>query len=304
MKAGIKFGPANWKKILHNYFPECCEVWFRVEWLDKYKEMFSFLKKEQIPTGLHFWAVLSDKVMPNFAYPEPTIRVNSVALLKKTIDIAAKNNFSYVVFHPGSYHLTRIDFSKSCMTNIDNRSTTKKTGEKILIENLLTLRDYAVENKINLYVETLPSREPQHWRNLSSGRLKTHNSANISIKTFYKLAKLGISICNDICHTSSDVISDDINYLFSQLFNKTNRLAAQTKLIHVNTMLPPFNGTDQHCGLLDKDFSKKEIFPSKSQYIKLLRLFKERDDVWVIPEPMSKHIENTKALLNLLEEVG
>jgi hypothetical protein len=83
---------------------------------------------------------------------------------------------------------------------------------------------------------------------------------------------------------------------------KTKKLALQTRLVHINTMPPPFNGTDGHLGILDKDF-KKDVFPSREQIKLLLSSFSDRKDVWVIPEPFLDHVENTKALIKLIEEI-
>lgn len=302
MLPGIKIGLNNWKKIVSNYKPLACEVWFRIDWADRYQEMFSHLVKEQIPTGLHFWGMLPEGVMPNFAFPDPNIRNSSILLVKNTIDIAAENNFRYVNIHPGSYQLTKINLDRSYFRPIKGKETTHSTGNKILLENINELHEYAMKRNVLLTVETVPSREPLHWRDFTKGRLHTQNVKNVPVSVVEKLAKKGFYICNDICHTAMDEISDDRNFLFDTLFNKSKRLSSQTKLVHVNTMIPPFNGTDAHFGLRKEDF-ENNVFPSRDQFKKLLYLFLNRKDVWLIPEPYSHHIENTKALIKLLEEI-
>jgi hypothetical protein len=207
-----------------------------------------------------------------------------------------------VNIHPGSYRLMRINLDRRYMRPLAGKQTKESEGEKWLLQSIGELHDYAQKKGVRLFVETLPRREPDHWRNIEKGRLKTQKSRNVPVSALLKLAEKGYFICNDFMHTAADEISSDRNYLFGKLFTKTKKLALQTKLIHINTMQPPFNGTDCHIGILDKDF-KKDVFPTRRQLIKLLSLFKDRDDVWVIPEPFSQHIENTKALIKMIKQI-
>ncbi len=139
-----------------------------------------------------------------------------------------------------------------------------------------------------------------NFKDLAKGRLRAQNMENVPVVTVEKLAKKRFFVCNDFCHTAMDVISDDREFLFSELLAKTKRLAAQTRLIHVNTMLPPFNGTDAHLGILEEDFANR-VFPSREQLVELLKVFTKRDDVWAIPEPFAKHVENSRALEEMLK---
>lgn len=302
MISGIKVGLRTWKEILKDFSPKVCEVWFRTDWVDRYKEMFTFLRRERISAGLHFWGILPGEIMPNFAFPDKDIRDPSVELVKKTIDVAAKHGLYYVNIHPGSYRLSRIDFNRKCVQPVPGRETTTSAGETVLFETVSLLHDFATKRGVLLLTETIPSREPGHWRDLTEGRIKTQDFRNVSVSTIQKLAEKGFFICNDICHTAADVISDDRDYLFDGLMTKTKRLAPQTRLIHTNTMPPPFNGTDGHLGIRDKDF-EGDVFPSRNQLKTLLALFVDREDVWVIPEPFSDHVENTRALEEILEEI-
>ncbi len=302
MVPGIKIGPQSWKGILSEFRPHCCEVWFRVDWIAQYQEMFAFLKKESLPTGLHFWGILPGGIMPNFAFPEKEVRKKSLQLVKNTIDIASSYGFYYVNIHPGSYFLEELDLDRSQMRIIDGRITTSEEGRTVLIDNIQELHDYSSKQKVHLFTETIPSREPDHWRDMIKGRSKTHNPHNVPVSMLEHLAKLGLFITNDFCHTAADVISDNRDHLFQELFSKTKRLAPQTKLVHLNTMPEPFNGTDGHLGIRNEDF-ENDVFPTRDQLKQLLRLFKDRDDVWAIPEPFDHHIDNSKALEALLEEL-
>jgi hypothetical protein len=302
MIAGIKVGPLTWKRILHDYRPGICEVWFRVDWLDRYSDLFAFLRRDGIPAGLHFWGILADGIAPNFAYPDEEIRRSSVELVKRSIDTAVHNGFLYVNIHPGSYRLSRVNLDRLFFRPIPGREVSEATGSMVLHENIKELDTYAQKLGVHLLTETLPAREPMHWRSLIKGRLKTQDMRNVPVSQMVRLAQQGFFICNDLCHTAMDVVSDDRDFLFQQLLEKTKLLSDKTRLIHVNTMPPPFNGTDGHLGIRKQDFTE-EVFPSREQMKQLLSLFVDRDDVWVIPEPFSDHIENTKALEELLEEI-
>ncbi|MCH7951922.1 TIM barrel protein [Patescibacteria group bacterium] len=303
MIPGIKVGPRTWKTILKDYHPQVCEVWFRIDWVDRYKAMFAFLRREKIPTGLHFWGILPGGIAPNFAFSDREIRDPSVELAKRTIDVASAHEFRYVNIHPGSYRLTRIDFDRECMRPVSGRETTSQEGNAVLFENTSLLHEYAQKRGVLFLVETIPAKEPMHWRDLVKGRLRTQDMRNVPVSVVEDLAAKGFFVCNDFMHTAMDVISDDRTYLFDQLFNTSKRLTRQTRLIHVNTMPPPFNGTDGHLGILKKDFAE-DVFPSREQLKSLLSLFVDRDDVWAIPEPFSNHAENTKALEVMLEEIS
>lgn len=302
MISGIKVGPENWKKIFTDFRPRCCEVWFRIDWLERYREMFESLRQESIPAGLHFWGMLPKGICPNLAFPEKNIRKSSLELVKKTIDVASDNELCYVNIHPGSYQLVKLNLDKSFMRPVPGQETSKREGDATLFENVHELNNYAQKRGVLFLVETIPSREPLHWRNLIKGRLKTQDVRNVPVSVIKDLAQQGYFVCNDFCHTAADVVSEDREYLFTELLAKTQELAAQTRLVHVNTMPPPFNGTDGHLGIRRQDFTD-HIFPSREQLKSLLSLFGDRDDVWAIPEPFSDQVENTRALEEIVDEI-
>lgn len=302
MIPGIKVGPKTYKKIFRDYSPLCCEVWFRADWVDQYQEMFSYLQKHNIRSGLHFWGILPGEIMPNFAFPDPLVRKPSLRLVKQTIDVASEHNFSYVNIHPGSFRLSRVNLDRLFFRPVKGRETSPEESYEILLENVEDLHAYARKRGVLFFVETLPAKEPMHWRDLLKGRLRTQEMLNVPVSQLELLAEKDFFICNDFCHTAMDVVSDDRDLLFDELFEKTKRLASQTKLIHVSTVPPPFNGTDGHLGILRQDF-KRDSFPTREQMKQLLALFAGRDDVWVIPEPFSHHVENSRALEEILEEI-
>ena len=46
MNIGIKIGPHGWKKILFQSQAKYAEIWFRLDWKDKYTSLFKYLNKE------------------------------------------------------------------------------------------------------------------------------------------------------------------------------------------------------------------------------------------------------------------
>ena len=302
MITGIKVGPLTWKRLLRKYRPGICEVWFRADWLDRYSGLFAFLQKKGISAGLHFWGILADGIAPNFAFPDRDVRGPSVELVKRSIDTANQHGFLYVNIHPGSYRLSRVNLDRLYFRPIPGREVSDSDGNAVLHENIKELDAYAKDRGVVFLTETLPAREPMHWRDLIKGRLQTQDLRNVQVSQLIALAQQGFFICNDLCHTAMDVVSDDRDFLFQQLLEKTILLSKQTRLIHTNTMPPPFNGTDGHLGIRKQDFTE-QVFPSREQMKQLLSLFVDRDDVWVIPEPYSDQVDNTAALEELLEEI-
>ena len=136
-----------------------------------------------------------------------------------------------------------------------------------------------------------------------TGRLNPQFTHNIPPDFLVDLAQRGILITNDIGHLASAWESDDSRWLWTQVFNYSQKLTGQTRLIHLNTIVPPFNGTDTHTGVLPEDFAAG-AFPNHDQLLQLLRLFQHRDDVWIIPEPPAElMVPNYRAIQQLIQEI-
>ena len=299
MIAGVKIGPRNWQEILNKGKPDCCEVWFRLDWADQFTNLFQTLNKKNIPFGLHFWTMLPGKIEPNLAWEDDGIADQTVELMKQTIDIAQKVGARYVNVHPGSLVLKKLDLENSEMDFISHKTISRDKARESLIPRAKLLNQYALKSNLLLLVETLPKNEPAHFRD-HTGRQEVQEVNNIPLDLIIELANAGIFITNDIGHTTASLITKDREELWKHLLKATKNLASQTKLIHLNTTLPPFNGTDSHNGLLKKDFDQN-VFPSKNQIIELLKIFCDRDDIWVIPEPeMEEMVENYRGLKKML----
>jgi hypothetical protein len=300
MKIGVKIGPKNWREALGQVEPECVELWFRLERKDEYGEMTDELRKRNIPFGIHFWASIDGKYEPNLAYEAESIADRSEGLIKETVDIASRINATYVNIHPGSFTLKLLDFEKMELTVVPGKEVGVEQGRISLLRRIMKLHEYAKSKNVLLLTETLPKNETSHWRDMT-GRNNPQMSKNIPPEVLVDLGKQGTWVTNDFSHTASSIISDDRNVIWNYLWDMTNKLAPFTRLIHLNTVLPPFNGTDSHNGVLSEDFAAN-VFPTKDQVMQLLSLFINRDDVWLIPEPeIEKMVYNYQAIQEIVK---
>lgn len=297
MFTGIKIGLTDWKNKLIQTKPSVCEVYFRLDKKEEYQEMFNFLQKNKISTGLHFWGFLPGNYLPNLAFADSQIALASKKLLKQTIDIASQRHFSYVNFHPGSFFLAKVDFEKLCFIPTKKQSSFSE-GKKFLLRNALELNDYAKKRGVDFLLETITCRDPENWYH-AQGRQKTFNLKNVSVKILVKLSQKGIKICNDMNHTLMDEISADKDFLWQKLIEKTKFLLPMTKVVHLNTMIPPFNGTDSHHGFTAEDY-QIGAFPPKEKIIEFLKLFQNKD-VWIIPEPYKNHRKNYQIIKEMIK---
>jgi hypothetical protein len=303
MKAGIKVGPRDWRTTLSQAKAECAEIWFRLDWQKKYFPLFQYLKKNKISFGLHFWAMVKGRYFPNLLCLDKNIAQESCRLIKQTIDIASQWQAKYVVFHPESYRLNLLDLDKKTFKTLNPQGTfnrEKSFGQ--LLFYLKKIKKYGEEKRVLALIETVPKYAPSNFKNLLEGRLKPQLSEGLETEKFLKLARLGFSLCLDIEHTMSQFITNDRDKLFSYLMEVAKKLKPAVKLMHITTKIPPFNGTDAHCGLLTKDFQRKGIVPTKKELIQVLSLFKEKN-IWLIPEPYEKMLENHLALKKIVEKV-
>jgi len=300
MKPGIKIGLLNWRKRLGKSQAAYVEVYFMVSQFKEYQAMFSYLKKKKIKFGLHFWAKLKSDYMPNLVFKDK-VAGESCELIKQAIDIAARAGAHYVNIHPGSFRLKKVDFISRKMI-VNHQQADFAEGKKEFFKNAKMLNNYAKKKGVLFLIETVCKREAADWSGKRDARLKTQNALNVNSQTLYELAKKeNISLTNDFGHTLTETISDDRKKIFRNLFLTTKKLAPFTKLIHSNTTSPPFNGTDGHGGLLESDF-KNKVLPNKVEIIKLFKIFKNRKDIWLIPEPLKSHIANFKALKKLIKK--
>jgi hypothetical protein len=302
MKLGVKIGPVGWREVLQATQSQYCEVWYRLDWADRFIPIFKYLKAHSINFGLHFWAQLPGGFEPNLAWEADGIADHSQQVMLQTLDLAAGVGAAYVNVHPGSLRLKRLDLDAQTMGLVGEIGVTADRAWQSLDRRTSTLHQYGSSHGVLFLVETLPQNDVEHWRD-DSGRLRPQPAQNLSPATILKLAQNGRWVTNDIGHTAASWVTGDPNQLWQNVYVTSQQLAPQTKLVHLNTVHPPFNGTDSHGGVLPQDFAAG-VFPNRHQILQLLRLFKHRDDVWIIPEPPAPlMVQNYRAIQQLIQEI-
>jgi len=303
MKVGVKIGPQGWQEILERSQAKYCEVWFRLDWKERYIPLFKYLRENKISFGLHFWAAVEGKYFPCLLTLERKMAQKTFKLLEQALDIAGEWGASYLNFHPEAYHLTLLDLDKQTIRTVNpSQPIDKEKSFNQLLSYLEKIQAYAKEKNVTPLLETVPKYMPSDVKNQKQGRLKVQKSEGLETEKFFKLADCGHSICLDLGHTMAQLISDDRQVLVNHLTEAARRLADNVGLIHVSTLSAPFIGTDSHDGILDKDF-KSGVIPSKKEFIKILSIFKNKD-VWLIPEPQAKEmLGNYKVLKKIVAQI-
>jgi endonuclease IV len=298
MKIGVKFGPDNWEYVISQVNPSCAEIWFRLDWKEKYTDIFDQLHKRNIPFGIHYWAVLENSIEPNLVYEPAGIAEKTEGTMRETIDIASSVGASYVNIHPGSYSLRELNLDEKYMRTHLEKTVSVELGNVSLEKRATRLSEYASSKHVLFLLETLPKNELLHWED-ATGRESVQKGDSIRPETLVELGKKGIFITNDFGHTLASWDDIESNLLYEKLLTVTKELLPYTKLIHLNTVCPPFNGTDSHNGVLEEDFLQG-VLPNREQVSNLLRLFKEKD-IWIIPEPdAGKMVENYREILKIV----
>lgn len=303
MTLGIKVGPQRQSFIdLEQTNAPFAEVWFNVSRADDYSELFDELKRRKMQVGLHFWGALADGTWTNLAYPDTALINESLAMIQKTIDIAAQNVFQYVNIHPGCAARVGIDFDATRM-ELQSAPIPFEQATPLFVENARKLHRYSQDRGIVFTVETVPSRVVVGWYDDAARNdpEKIMNVYELPVESVEAAAHAGLWVANDFGHTAA-ITSDDPGKIWQHLREKTRTMAAQTRLIHLGFLTPPFNGTDFHNTLNNPLLDTNQAIPNKKQMPELLKLFKNRDDVWILTEPNGHHAENFFLAQNILGE--
>jgi len=299
MKLGIKVGlqPSSFDDLDATH-PDLAEVWFDINRQDEYKNLFTKLREMHIDVGLHFWGVLKDQTWTNITYPDVSVNASSLDLMSQTIDIASENGFKYVNIHPTPNAMVTLDL-QTFTFGVRKPSVSLDMGVNNFLSNVGMLNTYAIEKNVVLTVETVP---PRVKTNASDPTDTTHTLDIFELPpdALKRAAERGVHIANDFGHTVANCQTDNPEMLYTYLYDITKRLAPKTRLIHVGYVIPPHNGTDLHGSLDNPDFRTKAV-PNETQMIQLLKLFKNRDDVWALVEPYKDHIKNYFLLKQLQE---
>jgi sugar phosphate isomerase/epimerase len=304
LKPGIKVGPSP--EAIHNLMAsqaKFTELWYRVDQESRYAELFEYINAHEIQAGLHFWGLLDGNLQPNLAYPDKKIWQQSFRLMQQNIDVAAKHQCNYVNIHLGNTGLDILNLDEHWSKHVPDSEVELQRAEETAEKNIVALHDYAKAKGVRLIVETIPPREAKNWTD-PDARLHTHNAYSLSNTFLERLGRdHGININNDLSHTATECITNDRAELWQYLQARTKALLPSTVLIHCNTMLPPFNGTDSHNGILAEDFAS-EVFPTRDQLRELFALLATQShDIWLIGEPRAHHSKNYRALCDLLAEL-
>lgn len=302
MQVGFKTGPKTWEEgkiIAREDGVKLCEVWFRIDKAEEYDSMLAFLAAEKVKVGLHHWGLIDGKYKTNIASGDEHIRTQTLAQIKDTIEIGAKIECAYVNAHCGAQANEIISFEPFEQQLLSTGKIHSAEAEKIFLESAAQLQEFAQRKGVTLTIETLPGAES------ATSREDIYVPGNTPYLTLLQLSSIGAFMANDFTHTASQIMlaTQDLSAIWNRLFEFTKTAAPITRLLHVNTVIPPFNGSDSHNGILPEDFSAG-AFPTAEQIKELLRIFKDRDDVCAIPEPHTDMRKNTQALRALAQSLS
>jgi len=291
MKLGIKIAPGSaWKPNILATHPSMVEIWYNTSKPADYDEMFAFLSTQHIDVGLHFWGV-SDGLLADSSSP----------LITKTINVAAQNHCVYVNIHPDLCSALAVDFD-TMNIHIAGPIQNPQLVQQKFIDNAIRLNTYAKTRGVILTVETVPLRDTPSWKP-DRDRTQVIDIYQMPIDVFTDLAKHGIVIANDFGHTACNLITDNRTYIWQFLKTTTQTLAPATRLIHLGFIVPPYNGVDFHDSLDNPVFETNNAVPNKKELIELLKLFRNRDDVWMLVEPSRDHIKNYVLAKGILAQI-
>lgn len=299
MVIGFKTGPKNWaegKRIVLEEGARMCEVWFRIDRASEYEDMFAWLARQKVAVGLHHWGLVDGIYKTNIISPSPDIRRQTVQQIKDVLDVAARRGDVYVNAHCGAAVTEKIAFNPVHQEPAPGDRLEPEEQLRFFLQATDELFAYAKERGVLLTIETLVGREPSGEDN----REEYYDSGNTHYSALVTMGQRGGFIANDIAHTASQIMMEESDpaRVWQKLFEFTKVAAPYTRLLHINTITPPFNGTDSHDGILPEDFALGG-FPSLEQLRLFLAVFRRRDDVFVVPEPRDKMRENHLELKRL-----
>jgi hypothetical protein len=301
MKLGLKVNAdAEYLARLDGAHPPFVEVWFNASAPAQYEALFAELARRNCDAGLHFWGQLDNHIAPNIAYPDTQVIEQTMTLMKRTIDIAHQHHFSYVNIHPGASALAKVNYENERYDVVTDPIPTD-TSINLFLEHASKLSEYARARNVVFTVETVPARITHGWYD-ADARNNPNHLYELPVEAIKQAADRGIWVANDFCHTAANIIADNPHDVWTFVRDTTVRLADQTRLIHLGFVMPPYNGTDNHDTLTNPILDTVAAVPNTSQMIELLRLFENRDDVWMLVEPKEDHVTNYLLAQKLLNE--
>ncbi len=303
MKLGIKVAPGNaWKSDIEATRPSMVEIWYNATQPGRYDDLFAYLKHKPIDVGFHFWGVLPNGLLPNISYPDPQIAKPSLELMHAAIDVAADHGCAYVNIHPDLYSLLHVNFDTMDI-RVASEPVDFALARKTYIDKMLQLNTYAKSKGVLLIVETVPMRDTPSWKP-DRDRTRVIDIHQMPVDVHIDLAAQGISIANDFCHTACNELSGDRTKIWKFLWQTTQTLAPATRLIHLGYLVPPYNGVDFHDSLDNPVLVTSGAIPNTEEMMTMLKLFTNRNDVWILVEPKEDHVKNYSLAKELLKKAG
>jgi sugar phosphate isomerase/epimerase len=303
MKLGIKVAPGNaWKRNVEVTRPQMVEIWYNAGKPADYDQMFAYLSARDIDIGLHYWGAIPNNILTNISYPDPSVTKPSLELMYATIDVAAAHRCVYVNVHPDLYSLLHVNFDTMDI-RVASKPANPNTAKKLFTKHITDLSRYAKSRGVILTVETVPMRDTPTWRP-DRNRHEVIDTHQMQIDLLTDLARRGVAIANDTGHTACNLISNNREAIWRFLYTMTRTLAPVTRLIHLGFIVPPYNGVDFHDSLNNPVLNSDDAIPNKTEMIKLLKIFANRDDVYILVEPKTDHVKNYFLARGILESAG
>jgi sugar phosphate isomerase/epimerase len=300
MHLGIKVGPDNWReKLINELYVRHVEIYHNFNLQEDYAPLYAWLRANGVQGRLHASTPLPGGVFCTLGTPDAEVRGMSVAMLKRTIDVATKAGLDGVVIHAGSYLVPRL---REGRVEVTGPNTVAKEGQRWLRATLDELADYGRERGVEPLIENMPGREFAGYEPVDCS--VGVDVRFVSYETLCELGQAGFSLCVDLAHLYAELmVQEGVNgRLHERVREAAVRLAPYARQVHLSTVTPPWNGTDGHSGFLKSDYAQGAI-PDRTQLLALLEPFAGRD-VWVIPEPLGGpkvHLDNYRRLAEWLE---
>jgi hypothetical protein len=222
--------------------------------------------------------------------------------MKATIDVASRNHFTYVNVHTDMRALLNVNFT-TMNVSVASEPAEMDMCTRTFMENIIDLKKYSDDRGVLLTIETVPQRDTASW-SVNRNRTAVIDLFELPMSVQMELGNRGFAIANDFCHTACNLISDDRGAVWRSLYDMTGTMAHATQLIHLGFIVPPYNGVDNHDSLDNPALDTNDAIPNKKQMIELLKLFQNRDDVWILVEPKEDHVKNYFLVRGILEKSG
>lgn len=302
MYLGIKVGPDNWReKLCTGLCVQHVEIYYDFDLADDYAPLYAWLRAHGVQARLHASTSLPGGVYATLATPNAAVRQASIALLKRTLDVAAENGLDGVVVHSGSVLVPRL---RGGRVEVIGPEAPLDEGLRWLRAALDELAAHGRARGVEPLIENMPGREYAAYAPVD--RSTGVDVRFVPYPALAELGEAGFSLCVDLAHLYTEVMVDPRaggagGDLHASVRQAAARLAPYARHVHLSTVTPPWNGTDGHTGFLEGDYARGAI-PGREALLALLELFAGRG-VWLIPEPMGGaevHLENVRRLAEWL----